>query len=366
MKIIKTGTTYRVYDESLIVLDSLPAQTYNVCFAPLAGFYLEKHADIKTRENKIYGTHEEKSEKVLKRFKNTNKNLGIILSGDKGIGKSLFARLLSEKAVALGYPVLIVSGYNAGIADFLESIKQEVVVLFDEFDKTFSKIDGVDPQETMLSLFDGISSGKKMFIITCNNYRCLNDYLVNRPGRFHYHLRFGYPSPYEVETYLKDKLEEKYWGEIKKVVSFSTKINLNFDCLSAIASELNDGEKFEAAILDLNIIKEEDNNRYNLILYTSEGMTFCKKSARIDMFDGQNTIVWFEDDEYNDVVGIRFKPNSAVFNAETGEYRIPIDEKSIEYDEENFSKELVEKYKKYHYTYLTIKQIPQKSIHYIV
>ena len=53
------------------------------------------------------------------------------------------------------------------------------MVLFDEFDKTFSTNDrnnAGDPQTEMLTLFDGLSTGKKLFIITCNELKNLNDY----------------------------------------------------------------------------------------------------------------------------------------------------------------------------------------------
>ena len=40
----------------------------------------------------------------------------------------------------------------------------------------------------MLSLFDGLDNGKKLFVITCNEVERLNAYLLNRPGRFHYHF----------------------------------------------------------------------------------------------------------------------------------------------------------------------------------
>ena len=96
MKIIETGTTYKIYGEDLLVLENLPAQTYKVGFSKFTGFFLEKQANLEIKEEKIYGVHESKVRKVLNRFKNTNKNLGVILSGDKGIGKSLFARLLSN------------------------------------------------------------------------------------------------------------------------------------------------------------------------------------------------------------------------------------------------------------------------------
>lgn len=124
----------------------------------------------------------EKAEKVLRSFKVFQRNLGVILSGDKGIGKSLFARLLSAKAVEAGYPVIIVDQAFPGIASYIESIEQEVVFLFDEFDKTFGSNHDSDPQSTFLSLFDGTSQGKKLFIITCNSLHGLNDYMVNRPA----------------------------------------------------------------------------------------------------------------------------------------------------------------------------------------
>lgn len=108
MKIIETGTTYKVYGEDLVVLDNLPAQTYKVGCGQFTGFFLEKQHDLEIKEDKIYGVHEEKANKVLNRFEKSRKNLGVILSGDKGIGKSLFARLLAQKAIQNGIPVILV------------------------------------------------------------------------------------------------------------------------------------------------------------------------------------------------------------------------------------------------------------------
>ena len=144
MKIIKTGSTYQIYGEDLIVLDKLPAQTYKIGFSKFTGFFLEKQHDLEIKEDKIYGVHEEKANKVLNRFEKSRKNLGVILSGDKGIGKSLFARLLSKKAIENGIPVILVDDFIPGIDDFLNDIKNEVLILFDEFDKTFKSRDDVD------------------------------------------------------------------------------------------------------------------------------------------------------------------------------------------------------------------------------
>ena len=45
-------------------------------------------------------------------------------------------------------------------------------------------------------------------------------------------------------------------------MSFSRKIDLNYDCLRAIAFELNTGISFKEAILDLNIVRDNIKREY--------------------------------------------------------------------------------------------------------
>ena len=237
MKAISIGTRYEIYNDTLKAYDALPAKTYTVRFAQMSGFYLEERTDLTVNE-KVYGVHPEKAAKVMKSFALFERNMGVILSGGKGIGKSFFARCLCVQAVAAGYPVIIIDQFIPGISNYIESIDQEAVFLFDEFDKTFGDIRAGDneanPQSRLLSLFDGTSQGKKLFIITCNSLHGLNDYMVNRPGRFHYHFRFGYPTGEEIRQYLTDKLDGQYQDEIEKVIRFSNKVSLNYDCLRSL------------------------------------------------------------------------------------------------------------------------------------
>ena len=139
MKAISIGTRYEIHDDTLKSYDNLPAKTYTVRFAQMSGFYLEERTDLAVQE-KVYGVHTAKADKVLKSFALFKRSMGVILSGDKGIGKSLFARCLCERAVAAGHPVIIIDQFIPGIAAYIESIDQEAVFLFDEFDKTFGDI----------------------------------------------------------------------------------------------------------------------------------------------------------------------------------------------------------------------------------
>ena len=231
MKAIKMGTKVEIYSDMVKTYDALPAKAYVVRFGKMDGFYLEEYVQIEVKEDKIYGHHLEKVNKVLQTYEKFDRNLGVILSGHKGIGKSLFAKLLSVEAIKKDIPMIVVDRYIPGIATYIEAIDQEILVLFDEFDKTFGEINALEgemePQASLLSLFDGISQGKKLFVITCNDIRKLNDYIINRPGRFHYHFRFECPSAEEIQIYLTDKLDKQYYGEIKYIIEFSRKVDLN-------------------------------------------------------------------------------------------------------------------------------------------
>lgn len=302
MKILKIDNeTYKVFGDSLQIEDKLEPGVYTVVFSKMQGYFLKKHTPLKVTE-KLYGKHEEKVSKLLASYDKFTRPMGVIFSGDKGIGKSIAARMLCEKSVDKGLPVILVEENTPDIAGFIDSIQQECVVLFDEFEKKFKKRndgddgDGGNDQDALLSLFDGTSSQiKRMYLITCNDLWQLSDFLVNRPGRFHYHIRWSYPTADEIEAYLKDKVEEQYHGEIEKVVAFSYREKLNFDCLRAIAFELNLGTTFEEAIEDLNI-KNTDNSRYDVFVKMKSGEVLKGHDETIDTFSNSKTSVYVSGD----------------------------------------------------------------------
>lgn len=237
MKIVKSGNRYQLFGNDLETFDKLPSKTFNVSFDPMSGYSLVETDSLTVREPKIYGTHSEKQSKIFKSFEQMSRSLGVMMSGDKGIGKSLFTQLLAENAIKRGLPVIIVTDNTPSLSTFLLSIKQEVLVLFDEFEKVFDKED----QMKLLSLFDGLNMSKHLYALTVNNLNDVNEYMLNRTGHIHYHLRFDYPTPEEIQMYLEDKVDKKYHSEIRNVIMFSLRMPLNYDSLCAIAFELNLG-----------------------------------------------------------------------------------------------------------------------------
>lgn len=318
MKVIGNGRTFRIYDDGMQTYEQLPAATYAVRFSMMQGFWLEKKDDMRVGEDKIYGVHNSKVDKVMRGFSLSERNFGVILSGVKGIGKSLFARLLSNKAIEAGTPVVIVDENIEGISDFIESIQQPVMVLFDEFEKVFNK---KEHQEMLLSMFDGTSNGRKLYVITCNNLHDLSDYLVNRPGRFHYHFQFDYPTDKEVHEYMMDKLNPEVRGAIDDVVAFAGRASLNYDCLRAIAFELNSGVPFAEAIADLNIMHIE-RERYNLTAYFKNGITAMAKNVALDLFGDREQEVYIRT-KSGEIGYIEFSTDAVQYSLQTAGYEIP-------------------------------------------
>ena len=292
MNIIKAGSRYQIYGEDLNTYDKLPVRSYDVVFNKMQGFFLVSRPDLVVKEEKVYGNHKQRVAKVMKSFKQTDRNFGVILSGQKGIGKSLMARLLAEEGIANGLPVITVTDYIPGIASFLSSIEQEIIVIFDEFEKTFSKLDDQpDPQEEMLSLFDGLDGGKKLFVITCNEVHRLNEFMLDRPGRFHYHFRMSAPTDNEIKEYMEDKLQKEYWGEISRIINFSRTTEVTYDYLRAIAFDLNQGYSLEDSLSDLNI-SGATNNYYDITAYMADGSVYTCMNYRINLCDREMEWVW--------------------------------------------------------------------------
>lgn len=345
MKIVNFGDTYEVYTDEINTYDELPPAAYQVCFTKMRGFYLTKYPFAAVNE-KIYGKHREKADKVLDRFKTFDRNLGVILSGAKGIGKSICAKLIANNGIKAGLPVILINDDFPGLANFLTTIEQECIMLFDEFDKVFSSKGNINnngeelaecncnnvadcsSQNTLLTLFDGMASSKKIFVITCNNLNNISDFLVNRPGRFHFHFRFDYPEKEEIREYMEDNLFEKYHNEINKVLSFAEKVDLNYDCLRAIAFELNLGTTFEDAIADLNIVNVEE-KRYNVYAVFMDGTQSDRRKYYLDRFTSDIKEFYMNTDTA--YLYIKYNPIDIEYDDKTLNNIIPAAKLNIDY-----------------------------------
>ena len=306
--IISTGNTYRMFDSSVQTHSTLPVGTYSVQFSPLSGFSLQKTEDLIIGEDKIYGDHGKKIERIIRAYGVTDRSLGVLFTGDKGMGKSLSMRMLAQHATdVLGLPVIKVDSNAPGIAEYLDELG-EAVVVFDEFEKTFP-IRGEDgnAQDQFLGLFDGVSTTKRMYVISANKVDDLSGYLVNRPGRFHYHVRHDYPAPNEVREYLRDQVPGIDDLEVEEIVTFTRKTQINFDHLRAIAFELRLGGAFRDVVGDINI-KRMDTPYYKVFYKFPEQKTQTRV-AHLDLFDTEGISLGITGPKNTDV-DVQFVPTA--------------------------------------------------------
>ena len=337
LNIVNAGSRYIVYGEDVQTYKELPVGTYDVSFNKLTGFFLSKRNDITVVEDKIYGNQQHRIDKVMSGYTEMNRNFGVLLSGEKGIGKSLFVRLLAREAVEkYNLPVILVTQAVPGLPDFIGSIDQDVMVVFDEFEKVFCKQEDWNPQDDLLTLFDGMDGGHKLFIITCNDLTKVNNYMINRPGRFHYHFSLSSPTQDEVREYLTDKIDPQYHHYINDVVVLAGTFSMPYDYLRAIAFEINRGYTLKETLSDLNITRT-DKVKFDIQAFRKNGQIYEAWNVTINLADNDSTWVRvrnFDKANHSKEIGITFYPMLA--HMVGGEYII--NERIImpRYDEDDF------------------------------
>ena len=272
-------------DDAIDIRENLPIGFYKLEAAPMHGLYLEK-ADYNTLHGKIYGKANIIASHVAEAYEKSDKSLGVLFSGGKGLGKSLTTRLIIEKLM-ISHPIIIINKYIDGMFDFLEPIKN-VIYLFDEFEKTMrgntneqnNDTKSTTKQDQILTFLDGTASGThNLFLLTVNNKRELNDNLLSRPGRIRYHYQFESCDADTIRSYCKDNLKKpELESEVVNTLTATRYVSL--DIVRALVDELNDYDvTVNEAMSYLNI----DFNRINLQAHVTWALGDVQKTYTIGM-----------------------------------------------------------------------------------
>lgn len=227
------GSTVSEINPDFTVEPKIPKGVYDICITRM-GISLEKISNEFVFPYKLYGLQTKFIEHIIKTYNNTEGNIGILMNGIKGTGKTVSAKMLANK---LQLPVIILKnmGDNTSIAiDYISTLACDCVVFMDEFEKNFS-----DGHQEILQMMDGVynSEYRKIFLLTTNELD-INKNLLGRPSRIRYVKEFGNLDKEVVEEYLDENLQDKSAKQI--IMDFIDTLTIStIDILKSIVSEVN-------------------------------------------------------------------------------------------------------------------------------
>jgi SpoVK/Ycf46/Vps4 family AAA+-type ATPase len=217
---------------------------------------------------KIYGNHDHILRRVGTAWGSLEGNLGILLNGIKGTGKTVSAQLLANWAIGLGIPVLLVT-HPIPLTTVLEFLDQPVVIIFDEFEKTHEQ---KQEQHALLTALDGMarSRHKRMYIFTTNT-KTVDDNFIDRPSRIRYCWEFKRLTDDVLDDLIADILRPDlaHLGDAIRTYLTTRKI-LSIDVAKTVINEVNTFREAPEDFADILNLTEMDATGFTLEALNNE------------------------------------------------------------------------------------------------
>ena len=235
MSIVQNSNEFSIADVTA-TYSKLPKGNYLLRYDQRKGYYLTKTTDFKL-PSKLYGDHSIVDRWLSSWQVNTNKNMGIILSGTKGTGKTITAQ---KFCLDSELPVIIINEGFSG-SDFVEFITNEVmgqcIIFIDEFEKVYPRYSGKADASDLLSIMDGNFTTRLVFLLTVNEFE-ISDYLINRLSRVKYRKDYSNLSDADMQEVINDMLDNKDHAD--SIYEFFDTVGIRtYDLLTNLIKEMN-------------------------------------------------------------------------------------------------------------------------------
>jgi hypothetical protein len=212
------------------------------------GMFLEHRPDGFELPPKLYGVEDAFIQRVANTFRSSKRNLGVLLTGLRGTGKTVTAELIAQE---IGLPIILITQDMPGLVDFIDSIPHPATYVCDEFEKIFpyggkgelslQPSGGRDERgpSKLLPLMDGVLNSKhqKVFLLTTNSLS-VEPNMVDRPGRIRYLRAFGNLPRATIEMIVEDKLNAATLRN--EVIEYIAQLEtITIDIVLAVIEEMN-------------------------------------------------------------------------------------------------------------------------------
>ncbi len=269
----------------------LPVGVYTLNYGAFGSMHLEKIKDSFKFPYKLYGKDTFPS-RVISTFNDSSNysNLGVMLTGIKGTGKSVDAAQicnLSKLPV-----VLIGENFDDGkdLVSYLSTVKQDLVIFIDEYEKIFKQSDG------LLSVMDGAqtTNARRLFLLTSNSLR-VSEALLDRPSRIYYLKRYTNLHAAVIGEIVDDMLAyPKLRGA---VVSYIGSLELiTIDIVKTVLKEVNRFGEHPKQFQDILNVTVRDTERW-LVTEVEKGESIIKygTSSYLDPFGKKGSSLEFQE-----------------------------------------------------------------------
>lgn len=252
---IYSGNNYRLEEVSQQV-PKLPVSVYKIKLDQYENMYLQQIDNRFPLPEKIYDVERGFIDRVKKSWKYTDSNMGILLNGVKGTGKSICAEMIANE---MNLPVIIIGFNHKNLLSFLNDIQQDFIVFIDEYDKVFERY-----SNSLLPIMDGVlkSDHKIMFLLTSNEIS-LERNMLQRPSRVRYIKTFADLTLPVIMEVVEDMLEHKeLYDETVKFISELPIITM--DLVKSIVGEVNIHHESPVAFEDVFNISDMNSQKMNV------------------------------------------------------------------------------------------------------